>query len=95
MRLQIDGENVKTEQDFHSVFSKFLGIQNYYGNNLHALWDVLSTGVERPFHIDWNHSDISIDCLGNTFFQIVEIFEKTRCQDEKYGWKDKFTYQIK
>ncbi|WP_285720603.1 MULTISPECIES: barstar family protein [unclassified Pantoea] len=31
----------------------------YYGKNLDALWDCLSTDIERPIRIPWCHSDLS------------------------------------
>ena len=57
MQLEIIGSKIYTEQDFHNQISKIFSIQDYYGNNLDALWDLLSTkcrttdyfGMERCY----------------------------------------------
>ena len=53
MQLEIIGSKIYTEQDFHNQISKIFSIQDYYGNNLDALWDLLSTNVERPITLVW------------------------------------------
>ena len=47
MQLEIIGSKIYTEQDFHNQISKIFPIQDYYGNNLDALWDLLSTNLTR------------------------------------------------
>ncbi|WP_158021082.1 barstar family protein [Chromobacterium sphagni] len=95
MKLFFDGAKVQTVSEFHCAFSKLLGIEDYYGKNFHALRDVLSTGVERPCHLVWENSEASKIGLGNDFNLIIQIFEEARRQDERYGWVDRFTYELK
>ncbi|WP_322880958.1 barstar family protein [Pandoraea sputorum] len=95
MNLCIDGIDVKNINEFHCVFAKLLGIKDYYGKNFHALRDVLSTGVDRPCHLVWVNSEISKINLGDDFNFIIKIFEETKRQDERYGWADRFTYELK
>lgn len=95
MQLFFDGTKVQSINEFHCVFSRLLGIEDYYGKNYHALRDVLSAGVERPCHLVWENSEASKISLGDDFKLIIQIFEDTRRQDEKYGWTDKFTYELK
>lgn len=94
MEIKIFGKEIKSEQDFHIQFAKSLGIEQYYGKNIHALWDVLSMGVERPLQLIWYDSDFSREKLGNGFNQILEVLERTRIQDESYGWINRFTYAL-
>lgn len=44
----IDGALIKNEMDFHSALAEKLSLSSYYGKNLDAMWDVLTTDVERP-----------------------------------------------
>ncbi|EOF4704644.1 barstar family protein [Klebsiella oxytoca] len=48
----------------------------YYGSNLDALWDRLSTDVERPVKIIWLHSELSRFVLREPFDKIIMIFER-------------------
>ena len=60
MQLEIIGSKIYTEQDFHNQISKIFSIQDYYGNNLDALWDLLSTNnVERPITLVWKDAMFS------------------------------------
>ena len=71
-----------------------LEVQQYYGYNLHALWDLLSLSIERPIYLVWKNSSESKKKLGKQFEEIVSILERVRLEDEKYGWEDKFTYSL-
>ncbi|WP_290439540.1 barstar family protein [Paraburkholderia fungorum] len=71
-----------------------LGMKEFYGCNLDALLDVLSTGVERPVTLIWKNSHASKAAMGVPFERIREILERVKLQDEEFGWDDKFTYQL-
>lgn len=90
----LDGAVIQTESDFHRVMSELLNFGPYYGNNLDALWDRLSTDVERPVKIIWLKSELSRKNLGENFNKIIHVFEKTRLQDMKYNWDEKFEYVL-
>ncbi|MDI7270926.1 barstar family protein [Cronobacter dublinensis] len=47
----LDGKRIQNESDFHSVMSELLDFGPYCGRNLDALWDRLSTDIERPVKI--------------------------------------------
>ncbi|WP_242270258.1 MULTISPECIES: barstar family protein [unclassified Pseudomonas] len=48
MIIQLDGLSISTEEAFHKQISSSFSVTQYYGNNLNALWDLLSTDVDRP-----------------------------------------------
>ena len=91
----LDGSNILTEADFHHAMSESLGFCPYYGKNLDALWDYLSSDVERPVKIIWLDSESSKKSLGKCFDKIIHIFEKTKQQDLKFNWDEKFNYILK
>ena len=87
MQLEIIGSKIYTEQDFHNQISKIFSIHDYYGNNLDALWDLLSTNVERPITLVWKDAMFSKNQLENIFiaafvgikaFTLKYIFRNTR-----------------
>ncbi|WP_225875087.1 barstar family protein [Pseudomonas bananamidigenes] len=67
---------------------------DFYGNNLNALWDLLSTGVERPIDLIWKNSELSKKSMGDSYNKIIKIFERTKQQDVSFGWEDKFNYHL-
>ncbi|WP_074894617.1 barstar family protein [Neisseria elongata] len=92
MQLEIIGSKIYTEQDFHNQISKIFPIQDYYGNNLDALWDLLSTNVERPITLVWKDAIFSKNQLKSTFIEIIKVLERVKKQDEDYGFEEKFNY---
>lgn len=92
MQLDIIGSKIYTEQDFHNQISKIFPIQDYYGNNLDALWDLLSTNVERPITLVWKDAIFSKNQLKSTFIEIIKVLERVKKQDEDYGFEEKFNY---
>lgn len=91
----LDGATIKNESDFHRVISEMLNFGPYYGRNLDALWDRLSTDVERPVKIIWLDSELSKNFLGEYFEKIIKIFERTKQQDVLFNWDEKFDYILK
>ncbi|MBF6467836.1 barstar family protein [Nocardia beijingensis] len=59
MRVTIDGARIRTDADLHRALWAPLDFGPYYGRNLNALWDRLTTDVERPVEIVWKNSGTS------------------------------------
>ncbi|MRS18827.1 barnase inhibitor [Enterobacteriaceae bacterium RIT692] len=90
----LDGAFVLSEKEFHSIISLSLNFGPYYGKNLDALWDRLSTDIERPVKIIWLNSELSRVGLGNYFDKIIEVFERVKLQDLNFNWEEKFDYEL-
>jgi ribonuclease inhibitor len=76
--LYLDGQLIHTERDFHNLISPLLDFGPYYGNNLNALWDMLSSGVGENTVLHWANSDLARARLGETFNTIVSLFEEAK-----------------
>ncbi len=94
MEILIDGDMVETASDFHRAFATALGIESFYGENLHALWDVLSASIERPVTLTWKQSSKSKQALGADFDAIVDVLQRVESQDEEFGWVDRFSFVL-
>ena len=94
MEILIDGDTLETASDFHRAFAFALGIERFYGENLPALWDVLSARIERPVTLTWKRSDKSKQALGADFDAIVDVLRRVELQDEKFGWADRFSFAL-
>ena len=95
MLIELDGLSISSEQDFHKRIASAFSVAQYYGNNLNALCDLLSTDVERPIEIVWKNSKESEQSMGETFKKIISIFERTKNQDISLGLDEKFEYKLK
>jgi ribonuclease inhibitor len=94
MEILIDGDTIETANDFHRAFSSALGIESFYGENLHALWDVLSASIERPVTLTWKRAGKSKQALGADFDAIVDVLRRVELQDENFGWTEKFSFVL-
>lgn len=95
MIVEIDGRIIREEADFHRELASALDFGPYYGRNLDALWDRLSTDVERPVALIWNYSAESRASLGETFDKIVQVLSRVQKQDEAFGWDERFRFELK
>ncbi len=95
MIIVIDGEKIKSEAELHKFLSEKLQLGGYYGNNSAALWDCLTTDVERPIQVIWKNSEQSQLLLGqDVFTKYVNLFQDVEKQDESFGWNERFTFHI-
>lgn len=74
MEVIIDGERIKTIDDFHLEIKKQLEFPDYYGENLDALWDCLTGSIDLPVTLVWKNSDMNKESLGDKFNRIVDLF---------------------
>jgi ribonuclease inhibitor len=87
----IDGENIETEIALHKYLKQELNLPDYYGMNLHALWDCITGYIELPVKIIWNNFDLSKKKLGDKFVgYVIDLFK--RAQKELPG---EFDYELK
>ncbi|WP_055531745.1 barstar family protein [Streptomyces graminilatus] len=92
MRVEIDGATINSERDLHEFLSLALDFGPYYGANLSALWDRLSTDVERPVEIVWKASELSRTALGDQEFESIrDLLLRVQSQDQSFGWSSRFT----
>jgi ribonuclease inhibitor len=95
MQVEIQGEQIKSELDFHRQFAIAFEL-DFYGNNLAALWDSLTGDVERPVLLVWLNSDQSRENMGSiSFDRIVQILNKVQAQDLADGWDERFEVQLR
>ncbi|QYF95821.1 barstar family protein [Massilia sp. PAMC28688] len=90
MIINIDGENMATEADFHQAIAGALAFSAHYGNNLDALSDVLGTDVERPLTLHWKNAAASQLAMGPSFDRIVGVLRRIEAQDAEWGLSERF-----
>ncbi|MBB6108062.1 barstar family protein [Mucilaginibacter lappiensis] len=73
MEITIEGERIKTINDFHLEIKKKLTFPEYYGENLDALWDCLTSSIDLPVTLIWRNADRSKVSLGDGFNSIVDV----------------------
>jgi ribonuclease inhibitor len=90
MNASIDGSKIASEADFHREIAAALKFPPHYGANLDALWDTLSTDVERPVFLTWVNAKKSTIAMPEKFDVIVRLLRDVEEQDRSFGWTDRF-----
>ncbi|MDD3924225.1 MAG: barstar family protein [Erysipelotrichaceae bacterium] len=90
IHIVIDGKLLKTKAMFHEHMVKSLAFPYYYGNNLDALWDILSTTSEVIDIMLVNQKDLrhSLGDYANAIIALLEEVTKVNSMIKFYQIKD-------
>jgi ribonuclease inhibitor len=95
MLVEVNGAEVRTALDFHRALERLLDFGPYYGRNLDALWDRLSTDVERPVELIWRDAAVSRRQLGiSVFDDLCGVLDRVVEHDAALGRKSRFAYVL-
>ena len=78
--MVIDGDFMVTKDLMYAHLSRVFSFPTYFGNNLDALWDVMSECGE-PTTVEFTHVDAVVEHLGTYGEKLVALFQKL---DEKH-----------
>lgn len=79
--IYIDFANIGDYEDFYSELKSKLELPDYFGDNLDALSDVISGGLELPLHIEF--VNMSVDQL-ETFEDLLTTLEDAEDEVEDF-----------
>ena len=85
--IYIDFANIGDYEDFYTELKSKLELPEHFGDNLDALYDVISGELEMPLHIEF--VNMSVDQL-ETFEDLLTTLEDA--EDEVEGFT--FTYYL-
>jgi ribonuclease inhibitor len=69
-RYVLDGQAIQSLDSFYQEIGKVLPLPDYFGRNLDALVDVLTTDLDGPCEIIWEHSALSKQAMNRDFQRI-------------------------
>lgn len=83
--IVIDFSFCKYPLDLHNEIREKLELPMWYGNNLDALWDVLTGFIETPINITviFKPETNAAENLKESVLKIIEIFKEASEDDEK------------
>ena len=88
----IDFSKCKYPLDLHKEIRGKLELPEWYGNNLDALWDVLTGFIETPVNITvvFKPETKATENLKESVLKIIETFNEASEQDDEI----KFSYEL-
>lgn len=90
--IVIDFSKCKYPMDLHNEIRGKLELPEWYGNNLDALWDILTGFIETPIDINviFKPATKATENLKETVLKIIETFKEAAEEDEEI----KFSYEL-
>jgi ribonuclease inhibitor len=79
--IEMDGGEMKTKLSAHCYIKKAMEFPEYYGENLDALWDLLST-ISLPTTIRLDHRETLIENLGTYGERLIEVFREAALEND-------------
>ncbi|WML33434.1 barstar family protein [Clostridium sp. OS1-26] len=79
-KVILEGSKFTDKETLHENLKRELKLPAYYGENLDALWDCLTTDVKLPITIEWVDFQISRKLLEDYAESTLEVFRDA----EKY-----------
>lgn len=79
--ILINFENLGDYEDFYTELKSKLELPKYFGDNLDALSDVISSGLELPLHLEF--VNMSVDQL-ETFEDLLTTLEDVENEVEDF-----------
>ncbi len=91
----LDGNEMTSIDAAHNYLASKLNFPNYYGRNLDALWDILTT-VSEPINIKMVNEDKFINNLGDYAKSFLKVIEEAAKANEKliFNILDSCDYEI-
>ena len=86
-RCRLNGRYIQSLGDLYDRLASGLALPAHFGRNLDALWDALSTDIEGPLEIIWNHADESKNLMGRDYSRVVRLFEKLEKERDDFRLK--------
>ncbi len=83
--IVIDFSLCKYPMDLHKEIKKKLELPEWYGNNLDALWDMLTGFIETPINITviFKPYTAAAEGLKENVLKIIETFKEANEEDEE------------
>ena len=72
-KVKLAGKAIRSLDEFYGEIAKKLRFPDYFGRNLDALWDVLTTDVKGPVELAWEDSEASKKSMGKDFEKVATL----------------------
>ena len=81
----IDFSKCKYPMDLHNEIRKKLELPEWYGNNLDALWDMLTGFIETPIEVTviYKPENKMAENLKESVLKVIETFKEASEEDEE------------
>lgn len=81
--LELRQSEADRHDNVHEWLKRELGLPEWYGHNLDALWDCVTGYLPKPLKIRW----VADSDRGERYAAIVEVFREAADQSDEIGFE--------
>jgi ribonuclease inhibitor len=74
-KVKLPGNSISSLDEFYDQIARKLRFPDYFGRNLDALWDLLTTDVKGPVELVWEDAEASKKFMGRDFEKIAALLK--------------------
>ncbi|HSW63316.1 MAG TPA: barstar family protein [Dissulfurispiraceae bacterium] len=83
-RYMLDGRAIQSVKAFYDELARIFPLPEYFGRNLDALADVLTTDIEGPFEIVWEHALLSKKAMKGDYAKIIAVLKHVAAERDDF-----------
>ena len=83
-KVKLAGKSIRSLEEFYGEIARKLRFPDYFGRNLDALWDVLTTDVKGPVELAWEDSEVSKKSMGKDFEKVAALLRDVGKEREDF-----------
>jgi ribonuclease inhibitor len=83
-KVKLAGKSIRSLDEFYGEIARKLRLPDYFGRNLDALWDLLTTDVKGPVELAWEDSEASKKSMGKDFEKVAALLRDVGKEREDF-----------
>ena len=83
-KVRLGGKEIRSLDEFYSQIARKLRFPDFFGRNLDALWDTLTTDVKGPVELVWKDAEASRKAMGKEFEKVVALLREVEKEREDF-----------
>ncbi len=88
MKILLDGRRMGSPAEAHNYLKEAMNFPDYYGENLDALWDMLTT-IDHPIFVVLNFSGRMRESLGEYGKKLISTFKEATRENPNLHFSEK------
>lgn len=83
-RYVLNGSAMPSMKEFYDEIAKVVPLPDYFGRNLDALADILTTNVEGPLELVWEHARLAKKSLKGDYAKIAAMLKHVAAERDDF-----------
>jgi ribonuclease inhibitor len=83
-KYKLSGKSIHSLDEFYNEIALHFNFPDYFGRNLDALWDLLTTDIKGPVELIWEESATSKKSMGKDFTRVSALLQDIEKQREDF-----------